>query len=361
MGVGLDGPHAVPLVAGGSHGMGRKGMKDARTGVDAAMTGKQVEHFVTLFDSKFLPMGMTLHSSLMAHGQPFHLWIICMDEPVEEQLARISLPHVTLLPLKSIETPELLAVKQGRSRGEYCWTITPFTFLAVFDRDVNVERVTYLDADLFFFASPHVLLRELEEADKHVLITEHAYAPEYAYYLDLSGRFCVQFMTFKRTAAAKKVMRWWQERCLEWCFERHEEGKFGDQKYLDAWPDLFSDEVHIVHQTEKTLAPWNVLYFEKLRGRLDPVFYHFQGFRIVSPNKIRLYGGYKIDNKGLQLYDAYLAALRRSIHTMQNNGITIPYIKDEMSLKERIRNVIRKDTHFARIHKGSAFENDRPH
>lgn len=313
------------------------------------ISDNRVEHFVTLFDSNFLPMGMNLHNSLMSHGQPFHLWIICMDELVEKQLARIALSNVTLLPLESVETPELLAVKPERSRGEYCWTLTPFTFQMVFVRDSTVDRVTYLDADLFFFATPQLLFSELETAGKDVLITEHAYAPEYEFYLNLSGRFCVQFMTFRRTAAAAKVMRWWQERCLEWCFERHEEGKFGDQKYLDTWPEIFADEVHVLRQTEKTLAPWNVQYFEKLHGRLDPVFYHFQGFRIIGPDKARCYGGYEIGREGMGLYDAYLSALRNSLRIMKKFGSPMPFIREEISLKERIQKMIIRDPRFVRI------------
>lgn len=309
-----------------------------------------VEHFVTLFDSKFLPPGMALHDSLMAHGQPFHLWIICMDTTVEKQLARIALPHVTLLPLREVETGELLAVKPGRSRGEYCWTVTPFTFQAVFDRDDSVQRVTYLDSDIFFFANPQLLFDEFETSGKHVLITEHAYAPEYEYYSGLSGRFCVQFMTFRRTVEAGNVMRWWQERCLEWCFARHEDGKFGDQKYLDDWPERFEAEVHVLHQTDKTLAPWNVAHTEQLAGRLAPVFYHFQAFRITGRNEARLYGGYVIGPAGLRLYDAYLAAIRKSLETMRAFGIATPVLREKISWKDRVLGRRRNDPHFARIY-----------
>ena len=280
-------------------------------------------------------MGMALHDSLLTHGQPFHLWILCMDELVEEQLKRISLPHVTLMPLKTIESQEVLKVKPGRSRGEYCWTLTPFTFQAVFDRDESIERVTYLDADLFFFDNPQILLHELEESGKHVLITEHAYAPEYTRGSLVNGRFCVQFLTFRRTAPAGKVMRWWQERCLEWCFARAEEGKFGDQKYLDSWPELFADEVHIVRQTEKTLAPWNEKYFEtKHEGKLCPVFYHFHGLRIVNPDKIRMYYYYRIGKQGLIFYRAYLLALTGSFNILKKHGITIPVIKETAGISK---------------------------
>jgi len=309
-----------------------------------------LEHFVTLFDSKFLPMGMTLHGSLMAHGQPFHLWIICMDELVEKQLKRISLPHVTLLPLREIETGELLAVKPGRSSREYCWTLTPFTFQAVFDRVDSVERVTYLDADLFFFASPRILLSELDAAGKHVLITEHAYAPEHDYFLSLSGRFCVQFLTCRRTTEAAKVMRWWQEKCLEWCFDLNEENRFGDQKYLDAWPELFAHEVHIVRQTEKTLAPWNVAHLETIHGRLDPVFYHFQGLRIISRTEVQLYNeNYIVGVVGQRLYDEYLAGLRRCINVLKELGIAMPRIKGYMSRKGRFLTIIGRNPRVIKL------------
>jgi hypothetical protein len=308
------------------------------------------EHFVTLFDSNFLPMGMALHDSLMAHGRPFHLWILCMDELVEKQLERLSLWDVTLMPLREVETKELCKVKQGRTRGEYCWTITPFTFQSVFDRDQSVDRVTYLDADLFFFSSPRILLRELDESEKHVLITEHAYAPEYNYWSALSGRFCVQFLTCRRTAEAQKVIQWWQERCLEWCFARLDEGKFGDQKYLDLWPELFGDVVHIVRQTEKTLAPWNVYFFEKLlHGKLDAVFYHFHGLRIVNPKKVRLCDNYRIGKGGLFLYSSYLEALGRSVGMLQVFGLPIPYLRERFSPMGMIRSVLNRTPRFMKL------------
>jgi hypothetical protein len=314
------------------------------------MISPEVEHFVTLFDSNFLPMGMALHDSLLTNGQPFHLWILCMDELVEEQLKRIALPDVTLMPLKSIESQEVLNVKPGRSRGEYCWTLTPFTFQAVFDRDESIQRVTYLDSDLFFFDSPQILLHELEESGKHVMITDHAYGPEYSRGSLVNGRFCVQFLTFRRTTQAAKVMRWWQERCLEWCFARSEEGKFGDQKYLDSWPELFADEVHIVRQTEKTLAPWNEKYFEiKHGGKLRPVFFHFHGLRIVKPDKIRLYYYYAIGKQGMKLYRTYLSALSDIFRILKKQEIAIPVIKETTGIPRYILDAILRRQHYANI------------
>lgn len=39
-----------------------------------------MEHFVTLFDSKFLPQGLELHKSMERHVPDFVLWIICVGD-----------------------------------------------------------------------------------------------------------------------------------------------------------------------------------------------------------------------------------------------------------------------------------------
>ena len=288
-----------------------------------------IEHFVTLFDSNFLPIGLCLHASLMKHAQPFRLWILCMDDMVESNLRQMELPFVSLIPLAEAENSRLLAVKPTRSRGEYCWTLTPFTPQFVFDRDPCVERVTYVDADLFFFDSPCLLLEEFSASTKHVLITDHAYDPRYerSGRAKRGGRFCVQFMTFRRTVEAAKVMHWWQERCLEWCYARVEGGKFGDQKYLDAWPELFGDEVHILLQKERTLAPWNVKFFhDRHKGHLAPVFYHFQTLRIESTDSLCLFSGYKIGDSANLIYQTYVHYLRDVIRQLDRLGISVPYI-----------------------------------
>jgi hypothetical protein len=289
-------------------------------------------------------MGMTLHQSLIAHAQPFHLWIICMDELVEKQLQMLSLPHVSIIPLRDIETPELLVVKTDRSRGEYCWTITPFTFQAVFERASNIDRVTYLDADLFFFDSPQKLIQELEQSGKDLLITEHAYAPEYDQTL-ISGRFCVQFLTFRKTTAAIKVMKWWQDRCLEWCFNRVEDGKFGDQKYLDSWLLLFPNNIWILQQKENTLAPWNVRFFTQGSLKdIKPVFYHFHGLKIVNANKVLLYSNYKIGKYGNKFYQEYLKVLAHNLNIMRQHNFTIPCLSSSATysvLNENFKHMLK--------------------
>jgi len=299
---------------------------------------KSAEHFVTLFDSRFLLLGLTLHESLQKVASNSHLWVICIDELVEQQIHSLNLDHVSTVPLRTVETDELRRVKPSRTVGEYCWTLTPFAPKAVFDIVPDAERVTYLDSDLFFFRNPEVIFEEFERSNKHVLITEHSYGPK----LDRtaqSGRFCVQFMTFRRTHDSFTVMKWWQDRCIEWCFDRIEDGKFGDQKYLDQWPELFPDYIHILQQVDMALAPWNVDYFlSKYPTDLTPVFYHFQSFRIVSTKLARLYINVTLSKKAGRFYNLYLIAIIEQIKFMKTKGIALSVMPEPI----RRFNLLRK-------------------
>lgn len=280
------------------------------------------EHFVTHFDSLYLPLGLCLYRSLEDHGRPFHLWIVALDEPCAATLARLGLEHATIVPLRDVEDDRLRAVRPERTIAEYCWTLTPFLPGHVLGRAPHLERVTYLDADMYFFEHPAALLEGFERSDKHVQITEHDFAPEYAANLRY-GRYCVQFMTFRNTPAAMKVMRWWQERCLEWCYAREEAGKFGDQKYLDAWPEMFAAEVHVLAESQRTLAPWNVAQAARRSGRAAPVSYHFHNLRIESPTRVVLFHTYRVGWRNRWIYQRYLRALREAVAQLRRLGVEI--------------------------------------
>src|SRR3546814_10715067 len=93
-------------------------------------------------------------------------------------------------------------------------------------------------------ALPISIFAEFEKSGAHVLMTDHGYSPEYDQSAT-SGQYCVQFMTFNRHGG-EHIRHWWESRCIEWCFARFEDGKFGDQKYLDDWPDRFGNDVPVL-------------------------------------------------------------------------------------------------------------------
>jgi len=294
-----------------------------------------VEHYVTLFDSLFLPQGLALHISMERHLKDYTLWILCVDDKSHEILNKLNLPNIHLLQLSTLETKELASVKLTRTRGEYCWTLTPFAIRFVFEASPSLSRVTYLDADLWFRKNPSVIFSEFNKSKKHVLITDHAYAPEYDQSSN-SGQYCVQFITFTRSSG-EIVRKWWEDRCVEWCYARIEDGKFGDQKYLDDWPERFVDYVHILSKKELALAPWNAKRFPYD----ESVFYHFHGLRIVNDKKINI-GLYLLPKSLIDaVYQPYIIDLKLSTQILYKANFKFIQQSKEIGLFATILNFIR--------------------
>lgn len=285
-----------------------------------------MENYVTLFDHRFLPMGLALHTSLIRHSDPCTLWVVCLDEVVEQQLLRLNRRNLVVIPLRELEGDELRQARTNRSWREYCWTLSSSAMLYVLERLIEPNRVTYLDADLCFFASPRSFFKEFDESGKQVMITEHAFDPRYSRYAATSGRFCVQFVTANRSLAAIELLRDWAAKCIADCSMDIANGVVGDQKYLDDWPVQFGDRVHVLEQREQTLAPWNADFYQaKSRAVYLPVLFHFHGFRIVSERYARIRGSYRCRNAD-HIYKAYLNAIKFEVQEMAQYGIELPTI-----------------------------------
>jgi hypothetical protein len=163
---------------------------------------------------------------------------------------------------------------------------------------------------VWFIKNPSAIFKEFEASGKKVLITSHGYAPEYDQSKD-SGIYCVQFISFNRNGS-EIVREWWKQRCIEWCFNRFETGKFGDQKYLDDWLERFPNEVHCLSDPGWTLAPWNATRFPYQ----DAIIYHFQDIRPIKPKELMRDIFYSVPHIIFKkIYKPYLDALQ-SAHEM---------------------------------------------
>lgn len=245
--------------------------------------------FCTLFDVNYLTRALVLHRSLAETAQSFRLHAFCMDDAAAGLLERLALPNIEIVPLAALEArdPALRSTKADRTQVEYCWTATPAVCRYVLEAHPEVDEVTYLDADVQFFSSPEPLFQELSDAA--VLIVPHRYAPEHRYKEATSGTYNVEWLTFRRDPDGLAALHWWHERCIEWCYFRWEDGKLGDQKYLDEFPRLFN-RVHVLGHPGGGLAPWNVTAHRlaerdglvEVDGR-PLVFYHHHSLRLYKP------------------------------------------------------------------------------
>jgi hypothetical protein len=281
--------------------------------------------FCTLFDSNYLFKAVAMHRSLLRHCDSFHLTAFCFDDEAKRLLDILALPGLSAVSLGELEAfdRELLAVKEDRTPVEYCWTATPALPLFMFGSRPELGEVTYLDADLLFFTDPEPLFDEM--ADASVLITPHRFAPEYKHH-EANGIYNVQFLTFRRDERGMTCLQWWHDRCIEWCYYRLEDGKLGDQKYLDDWPERF-EGVHVLEHRGGGLAPWNITQYD-VRARNgtvvideDPlIFFHYHRVKLLQRGGYDWWPpGYFISDENAKLiYDPYLAALDEAVREVRS-------------------------------------------
>jgi hypothetical protein len=241
--------------------------------------------YCTYFDHNYLSRGLALHHSLQRHAPGSRLWVLCLSETCYQTLATLDLPGVVPVRLADFEAadPEVAATRASRSTIEYYFTCTPAWILFVLGRETSAEWVTYLDGDLFFFASPEIIYGELQDAA--VAIIPHRYTAKLAR-LRKFGTYNVGWVGARNDSHGIAVIRWWREKCIEWCHDYVDGDRFADQGYLDSFSRLFS-RVKIIENIGANLAPWNIgnyrIDFRGDRLLIDAdhplIFFHFQGLR----------------------------------------------------------------------------------
>ena len=257
-------------------------------------------NFCTYFDSNYLARGLALYHSLKKHCQDFRLWVLCMDEDSYAALSRMKLSGMELIALKDFEKGDsgLEKARKDRIRIEYYFTCTPSLVLFILNSFSDVDLITYIDADLYFFADPRPLFEEMR--DNSIAIIPHRFSPQNKWNL-IFGIYNVGWLSFRRDENGLKCLMRWRELCNEWCYERVEDNKFADQKYLDNWPGDFKG-VAVLETKGADVAPWNVTNY-KLCAAKDNVtvdgdtliFFHFHAFRHLF---------WRVYTTGLSIYKA---------------------------------------------------------
>lgn len=317
----------------------------------------------TLYNSLYLDKGLVLYDSLCACAKDFKLYVLCMDEKCYEVLNDLNHPNHIPIRLEDFERGdnELLEAKKNRSFGEYCWTCTPSVIYYVINKYKECN-CTYIDADMFFYQDPKILIDSMLNEEKSVLIVPHRFT-EVNKEMERNGLYCVEFNTFMNTPSSMEVLRSWRDDCIACCTSVYDGVHFGDQKYLDEWPDKY-DCVKVCSHFGAGIAPWNIQSYTiyshignniKLKVKsskeiVDLIFYHFHNVEYVDDKlvKINVYSKkYNVQYILVKiLYKDYLSKIEDKKTFLQNNyDIDIKlrkhpafsHEKDERTILERIK------------------------
>jgi len=221
-----------------------------------------------------------MYKSLTKVTKDFTLYVMAFDKDCYNKLISLALPNMVVELIDDFETPELLAVKPSRSRGEYCWTAGP-SVIYHFLTHYNLPDITYLDSDLFFLGNPKQVFDEI--GSNSIAITEQGLGKKQA---NIYGKYCVQYMFFRNDEDGLGALTWWRDACIDWCYQKLEVSRYADQKYLDEFP-LRWKNVCIIQNLGVGIAPWNMHRysykdncFSYQEHTYPYIFFHMHGLKI---------------------------------------------------------------------------------
>ncbi|KUP04749.1 glycosyl transferase [Bacillus coahuilensis p1.1.43] len=264
--------------------------ENIRTILDDALP--QNYNFCTISGKEYVVKVLALYQSLERHTDQFTLFICCIDNFTYELLKKMNLSKAVLFMVEEIETEEMRKLRQERKKNEYCWTLkAPLVeFLLT---HANIDSILYCDGDLYFFSDPAPIYKEWGNKSIYLCPQRDLEWVEAKY-----GKFQAGLIGFKNDSIGLQGVRWWKQKCFEWCSANPDATRFGDQKYLDSIP-MFLTKVKVSKDLGINAAPWNCIYNndytiskqnDKVYIENDPlVVFHFACLAILNRNEFDLW------------------------------------------------------------------------
>ncbi len=285
--------------------------------------------YCTLFDTNYLDKGIVTIDSLLRCGISGKIYILAMDEQCHRILKDYYFEnsHITIIPVEEFLDQKLRKIKLERTRAEFCWTCT--ASLIEYILNIYSEKIcTYIDADMFFYSDPAVLVDEMTEREKEIQIVEHRFRDDFygKESVRAAGRFCVEFNTFQNTNKSREILKEWKNSTIEFCSSvSSENSMLGDQCYLTEWP-LKYDCINILSNPGGGIAPWNIDRYHIVeetdgnlivsfdgKGYYKVIFFHFHNISYLDRDTVDISvfrHHLKIDHKTVEkIYIPYLKTI----------------------------------------------------
>ena len=246
----------------------------------------------TIVSPNYLAYARTLAASYLAQhpGHRFFVLIVAnLTDPTPfaaEPFTAVVLPEIGLEDLRGEAMKyEILELNTNVKPTLMKHLITRYT----------LERLVYLDPDIFVYAPLAPVFQALEAND--AVLTPHLTTPVFdgkqpaEQDVLFNGTYNLGFIAVRGTRESLAILSWWERRCLDLGFSEGRTGLFVDQKWMNLAPGLF-EHVAILRHPGCNMAYWN-LNDRTLSGSVEAplvndayplCFYHFSGIVPADPS-----------------------------------------------------------------------------
>lgn len=254
-----------------------------------------VHNYCSIFSINSLYKGLLLYNSLEKYDNNFRLYIICMQGEVKKLIEKMDLKNAVTIDIKDVESVDsgFAAIKEMRNEKEYAWTAKSPIILYLFGHYGNLDHMIYIDADAEFYSYPEPIYKEFDKYSI-MLTRERFYIQDNENWYRQYGIYNGGFMAFKRDKSSMECLMWLRERCVNWCYNRLENGLYGDQKYTVDWVERF-DRVGVVKNMGINATAWyaHASVLDKIDNNIyindvPLIFYHYNGLIYYNQNEFDL-------------------------------------------------------------------------
>ena len=289
----------------------------------------------TLCSNNYLAQAKTLGDSIVERN-PGVRFIIGLVDKRDPEIDYDFFSPFELISFDQLGFPVLDDMLARYNIIEFNTGVKPFYIEFLFNEYPEVEKLYYIDPDIYFYESLDELNGLLDDHD--ILLTPHlTVAPATVTTDELvamrHGHFNLGFLGLRRSGNAAEFVTWWQERLKSHCVIDKGRGLFVDQKWVDLAPLYFDGIYNFKHQGYN-MAWWNTSERELLEdgGKYfvnnkdqQLVFFHFSGFKPGSTTHFGRVGNdeYSFDARPdlRELFSSYAA------HLMSNDYETFWDVK----------------------------------
>lgn len=244
----------------------------------------------------------------------------------------------------------------------------------------GLDTLVYLDPDIYVYA-PLTPVFEALDAGASAVLTPHITTPVWdgkipgEQELLYNGTYNLGFIAVSGSAESRRLLDWWDVRCLEAGFSEGRSGLFVDQKWMNLAPGLFADVV-ISRDAGLNMAYWNLherrlVYGEHgpevespVSGRVSLRFFHFSGVvvedeAVLSKHTDRFTLASRPDLQAL--FAAYKADVRAQ-KKAAGKAATLPYGFDAFSDGTTVTRLARRmyAAHYERFVGSDPFDAQGP-
>lgn len=246
--------------------------------------------YFTLCSNNYLPFALSLAKSVKGF-LPHSNFIIGLVDRLDPNINYDFDLDIEILPCFDLGYDEFHSMLKGYNVIEFNTAVKPFYFEYLFKMNSRVDKIYYLDPDLFFYQSPLILEEFWDEGDSIQLTPNLLYLPQKIVRGELAslkhGYNNLGYIGMKRGVETDQIISWWKTRLTTHCTLDKCRGIFVDQKWMDLAPLFFKGIKSIKHPgwnmawwnlSERNLGKDQVGYFvNKPESRL--LFFHFSGFK----------------------------------------------------------------------------------